>query len=348
MEALAESVRAGEIAPYLLLRGEKPLDYSFLAVTQYGEGVRAERAESFSALLDAFYSRRDREEQQRRRSHALQHSVKSARDRLERRLGSQREDLKRTEGREALRRRAELITANLYRLQKGDRELRCEDYYEPDSPEIVIELDPLKSPQQNAAALFKSYNKLKAAEGHLTKLIGEGERQLDYLNSVLEEIGRAESERDLGDIRRELIETGVLREKKQGKPQRLKPQAPHRFVSDDGLEILVGRSNLQNDELSLRLARRTDYWLHTQKVHGSHVIVRCEDRPPPERTLEQAASLAVYFSQGREAGKLPVDCTMARHVHKPSGALPGKVIYTDYRTLVAEADEELVRRLRRE
>ena len=232
-------------------------------------------------------------------------------------------------------------------MKKGDRVLRCEDYYDPACPEIEIALDPLKSPQQNAALLFKTYNKLKAAEGHLTGLIAQGERQLDYLNSVLEQLERAESERDLGDIRRELSETGVLRQKKQAKPQRLKPQAPHRFVSDDGLEILVGRSNLQNDELTLRTARRTDYWLHTQKVHGSHVIIRCEDQTPPERTLQQAASLAAYYSQGREAGKLPVDYTMVRFVHKPSGALPGKVVYTDYKTLAAEADEALVKRLKR-
>ena len=195
--------------------------------------------------------------------------------------------------------------------------------------------------------MYKEYNKLKAAEEHLTVLIDQGEKQLDYLNSVLEELSRAETEKDISDIRRELMETGYMKKARGAKPERIKAQAPLRFVSDDGLEILIGRSNTQNDELTTKLARRTDYWLHTQKVHGSHVIVRCDGLEPPETTLEQAASLAVYYSQGRDSGKVPVDYTMVRFVRKPSGAMPGKVIYTDYKTLLAESDENLAHRLKR-
>ena len=347
MDALAETVRDRDFTPTLLLQDGRPLDFSFLPIRQYGEAAQAERCASFSELLDAFYSRRDRAEQQRRRSHELTRTVRTARDRLARKLAGQREDLKRTEGREEIRKQAELITANLYRLKKGAHSLVCEDYYQEGSPEITIPLDPLKTPQQNAAALYKEYNKLKGAEQHLTVLIAEGEKQLDYLESVLDELGRAESEKDLADLRRELTETGFLRQAKSERPVRGRAQAPLRFVSDDGLEILVGRSNTQNDELTTKIARRTDYWLHTQKVHGSHVIVRCDGLEPPETTLMQAASLAVYYSQGRDGGKIPVDCTMIRFVRKPAGALPGKVLYTDYRTLLTESDEELVRRLKK-
>ena len=346
MDALEETVRAGDFSPTLLLRDGKPLDFSFLPIRQYGEAVQTETAASFSELLDAFHTRRDKAEQQRRRGHELTRTVKTARDRLARKLAGQREELKRTEGREEIRKQAELITANLYRLKKGARSLVCEDYYTEGGPELTIPLDPLKTPQQNAAALYKEYNKLKAAEQHLTVLIAEGERQLDYLESVLDELGRAESEKDLADLRRELGETGWLRAQRTGRPERAKAQAPLRFLSDEGFEILVGRSNLQNDELTIRLARRTDYWLHTQKLHGSHVIVRCDGLEPPETTLRQAASLAAYYSQGRGAGKVPVDCTMVRFVRKPAGALPGKVLYTDYRTLFAESDEALVERLK--
>lgn len=347
MDALEETVRAGDFVPTLLLQDGRPLDFSFLPIRQYGEAAQPEPCASFSELLDAFYTRRDQAAQQRRRGHELTRTVRTARDRLARKLAAQREELKRTEGREEIRKRAELITANLYRLKKGAHSLVCEDYYTEGSPEITIPLDPLKSPQQNAAALYREYNKLKAAEQHLTALIAEGERQLDYLESVLDELARAESEKDLADLRRELGETGVLRRQKGSRPERGRTQAPLRFVSDDGFEILVGRSNTQNDELSTRLARRTDYWLHAQKVHGSHVIVRCDGMSPPETTLAQAASLAVYYSQGRGGGKIPVDYTMIRFVRKPAGALPGKVIYTDYRSLLAESDEDLVRRLRR-
>ena len=155
-------------------------------------------------------------------------------------------------------------------MKKGDRELRCEDYYEPDCPEIVIPLDVLKTPQQNAAAMYKEYNKLKAAKEHLTVLVAQGEAQLDYLNSVMSELQCAESEKDLADIRLELISSGYDRKAKAVKKERLHPQQPLRFVTDDGLEVLVGRSNIPNDELTTKLARRTDYWLHTQKVQPCH------------------------------------------------------------------------------
>lgn len=346
-DALCEAVAAGELAPWLISIDGKPKDFSFMAISQYGSAAQLERYDSFSEMLDAFYTRRDRAEQQRRRSHDLTKTVRTLRDRQQRKLAAQREELRRTEGREDIRHQAELVTANIYRLRRGDRSLECEDYYDPACPVVHIELDPLKTPQQNAAALYKEYNKLKAAEQHLTVLTREGERQLDYLNSVLDELERAETDRDLSDIRRELTETGYIRARKGGKAERVKPQSPLKFVSDDGLEILAGRSNAQNDELTLKLARRTDYWLHTQRVHGSHVIIRCEGEEPPPRTLEQAAGIAAYYSQARGAGKVQVDYTMVRNVRKPSGALPGKVIYTDHKTLLAESDGALAERLKR-
>ena len=346
-DALCEAVAAGELAPWLISIDGKPKNFSFMAISQYGPAAQLERYDSFSEMLDAFYTRRDRTEQQRRRSHDLTKTVRTLRDRQQRKLAAQHEELRRTEGREDIRHQAELVTANIYRLRRGDRSLECEDYYDPACPVVHIELDPLKTPQQNAAALYKEYNKLKAAEQHLTVLTREGERQLDYLNSVLDELERAETDRDLSDIRRELTETGYIRARKGGKAERVKPQSPLKFVSDDGLEILAGRSNAQNDELTLKLARRTDYWLHTQRVHGSHVIIRCEGEEPPPRTLEQAAGIAAYYSQARGAGKVQVDYTMVRNVRKPSGALPGKVIYTDHKTLLAESDGALAERLKR-
>ena len=146
MDALAETVRDRDFTPTLLLQDGRPLDFSFLPIRQYGEAVQTERCASFSELLDAFHSRRDRAEQQRRRSHELTRSVRTARDRLARKLAGQREDLKRTEGREEIRKQAELITANLYRLQKGAHSIVCEDYYQEGSPAVTIPLDPLKTP----------------------------------------------------------------------------------------------------------------------------------------------------------------------------------------------------------
>lgn len=347
LDAFVDSVQAGDLRPTILYEEGKPRDFSFMPISQYGPSVSCREEESFSKLLDSFYSQRDRAEQQRRRSHQLFKTVRTIRDRIQRKLASQTEELRRTEDRDEVRKTAELVTANIYRIKKGDRTLECVDYYDPECPVIRIALDPLKTPQQNAAALFKEYNKLKAARAHLTGLIEEGERQLDYLNSVLELLSLSETEKDISDIRRELIATGYLRKQGGSKADRSKGQAPWRFVTDDGFEVLAGRSNVQNDELTTKTGRRTDYWFHTQHLHGSHVILRCNGLEPTELAVAQAAVIAAYYSQGREGGKVPVDYTMLRFVRKPSGALPGKVIYTDYKTIVTEADEALVRRLKK-
>lgn len=344
--SLRETVEADDFSPMLVSLDDTAKDFSFLSINQYGTAGKNERFDSFSELLDSFYARRDRAESRRRRSRELMKTVKTAYERTVRKLSVQKEELAQTENREEIRRQAELITANMYRIRKGQRELLCENYFEEGYPEIAIPLDPLKTPQQNAAALYKEFTRKKAAKEHLTTLIGEGEKQCDYLAAVLDEIERAENERDLADIRRELKETGYLKKTKTTKADRAKPQAPLRFISSDGLEILVGRSNMQNDELTFKLARRTDLWLHVQKLHGSHVVLRTDGIEPPLRSIEEAASLAAYYSQGREAGKIPVDITQIRFVKKPVGALPGAVLYTDYSTVFVAPDDKLAEKLK--
>lgn len=344
--SLHETVEADDFSPMLVSLDDTAKDFSFLSINQYGTAGKNERFDSFSELLDSFYARRDRAESRRRRSRELMKTVKTAYERTVRKLSVQKEELAQTENREEIRRQAELITANMYRIRKGQRELLCENYFEEGYPEIAIPLDPLKTPQQNAAALYKEFTRKKAAKEHLTTLIGEGEKQCDYLAAVLDEIERAENERDLADIRRELKETGYLKKAKTTKADRAKPQAPLRFISSDGLEILVGRSNMQNDELTFKLARRTDLWLHVQKLHGSHVVLRTDGIEPPLRSIEEAASLAAYYSQGREAGKIPVDITQIHFVKKLAGALPGAVLYTDYSTVFVAPDDKLAEKLK--
>ena len=348
MSALRESGLQSELEPIVLMREGKPFDFSYMRISQYGDQVELENYPSFSELLDAFYSQRDHAESMRRKSRDLLHKTKSARDRTQRKLNARRQEMEKADNREQVRKEADLITANIYKLKKGMASFSCEDFYEPDCPECVILLDPLKSPQQNAAQKYKEYNKLKNAREHLTKLIEENTAQLNYLNSVLDEIERSESERDLAEIRRELISTGYLRTKKNARREKVRSQGPMTFKSDDGFRILVGRNNAMNDELSTKKARRSDYWLHTKSVHGSHVIIVCEDQTPPPRTVEQAASIAVYYSQARAGGKTPVDFTMVRNLKKPSGAMPGFVIYHVYETILAEPDEALVMRLKTE
>ncbi|MBQ9663200.1 MAG: NFACT family protein [Oscillospiraceae bacterium] len=304
------------------------------------DGTAVPDGPSVSSWLDERYGTMEQRELQRRRAQEIVRSVRRARDRQQRKLAAQTEELHRTEKLEETRQLAELLQANLYRVRRGDRVLECENYYEEGSPSVRIPLDPTKTPQQNLARSFREYRKLKGAKEHLNVLLADGEKQLDYLNSVLEELDRAETTRDLEEIRAELESTGWLRaqRQKQRKKQTLmKPSAPLAFTTPDGWEILVGRNNAQNDELTTRIARRTDYWFHVKNLHGSHVILRCEGETPSEEALRTAAEYAAYYSQSRDSGKIPVDYTMVRNVKKPSGALPGKVIYQNYQTLIVDS-----------
>ncbi|MDO4749447.1 MAG: NFACT RNA binding domain-containing protein [Eubacteriales bacterium] len=345
-EALCGLVSDERFMPVLLTEQGRPRDYSFMPIGQYGNAVESETFSDFSSLLDAFHTRRDKAETMRRRAQELTRAAKTSRDRLLRKLDAQERELRATADREKYRRRGDLITANLWQLRRGMDSFMAVDYYEEGCPEVRVTLDVKKSPQENAAACYKAYKKAATAEKILTEQIASARADAAYLDSVLDELARAEADRDLTEIRQELIEGGFLRRDRTEKKRAKTPRSgPLRFVSDSGFQILVGRSNLQNDELTLRTARRTDMWLHTQKVHGSHVIISCEGREPDEETLMQAASLAAYYSQSREGGRVAVDYTQVRFVKKPSGARPGMVIYTDYKTLFAVPDASLAERL---
>lgn len=349
LDSLRGRLSREEFVPVMLLRDGKPFDYSFLPVRQYGDAAENRQYPDFSALLDAFYSARDRQENLRRRSAELLRTARTARDRLRRKIAAREQELLATEKREEYRRRGDLITANIYRLHRGMESFETQDFYEQDAPVVTVPLDVRKTPQQNAAANYKLYNKAKTANRVLTELIESAREEEAYLESVLDELSRAESERDLTEIRAELEGTGYLRARPSGKKTRKgNPGKPMRFISDSGTEILVGRSNTQNDELTFHIARRGNLWLHVQKMPGSHVIISCENGQADETTLLQAAALAAAYSQAAEGGKCAVDCTAVRNVRKPSGAKPGRVIYTDQRTLITQADPELAKRLRRD
>ena len=210
---------------------------------------------------------------------------------------------------------------------------------------VEIPLDPLLTPQQNAARYFKQYNKAKTAAHVLREQIQRGQVELDYLDSILDELSRAELEQDFNDVRAELQAGGYLknlggsrREPKRGLSK------PRQFRSSSGLKILVGRSNTQNDRLT-RDAFKWDIWFHTQKIHGSHVILCTEGETPDQQSMTEAAVLAAYFSQGRDSTQVAVDYTPVKNVKKPAGARPGMVVYTPYQTAYVTPDETVVRAL---
>lgn len=345
LEDFQNRVREERFTPVCLLRDGKPLDFACVPVGQYGGAAEVVAYPSFSTLLDAFYEAREKQERARQRGADLLRAAATARDRLRRKLALQEKEYAATQDRDKLRIQGDLITANLYRMERGQSRLECENYYEAGAP-TSIPLDPLLTPQQNAAKYFKRYAKAKTAEKYLREQMDLARRDLEYLESVLAEIAQAETEADYLDIRAELREAGFLKKQGRGKKEKSRPAAPWEFCTSSGLRVLVGRNNRQNDKLTMKDADRRDLWLHTQKIHGSHVILRCAGRTPSEEDIAEAAMVAAWFSQARESGNVPVDYTEVRNVKKPAGARPGMVIYTTCRTVNVTPEEAAVERLR--
>ncbi len=338
-------VRDEAFRPCLLLRDGRPADFSYLPLLQYGSSAQAQEWDAFSPMLDAFYETREQAERLRQRGQDLQRAASNARDRARRKLALQEKEYAQTQDRDRLRICGELITANLYRMERGQSLLRAQNYYDPAGGEIDIPLDPLLTPQQNAAKYFKQYNKAKTAETCLREQMSIARRERDWLESVLDELTRAETEQDFADIRRELREAGYLKNRDSGKKEpRRGPSRPRVFRSSGGFRILVGRSNQQNDQLT-KEAFKSDYWFHTQRIHGSHVILCAGGREPDKQSLTEAASLAAWFSQGREGGQVAVDYTQVKNVKKPAGARPGMVVYDPYQTAYVTPSETLVKAL---
>ena len=339
----ANAVREDNYMPVILYRDGKPVDFTYRPIAQYGAETQVETRESFSQMLDEFYDARERQELSARRGRELTHAVTVARDRMARKAENLKHDYAATQKRDEFRLRGDLITANLYRMKSGEKVLHAENYYEDGCPIIDIPLDPLLSPQQNAAKNYKQYNKLKTAEFHLREQIEKAENERAYLESVLQELSQAETEQEFNEIRRELQETNYIR-KSSGKKELKRAFSPRTFKTSSGLEVLVGRSNVQNDQLTKKADKR-DYWFHTQHIHGSHVILRCAGLTPSDDDLREAAMLASYFSQAKESSSVPVDYCPVKFVKKPAGARPGMVTYDNYRTLYVTPEEGLVKKL---
>lgn len=337
--------------PFLLTKSEDSavFDFTFLPVTQYEGLMNVTQYESFSSLLAAFFEKKGRVERMTRRSSDLHKAVVNARDRLARKLSAQKKELASAHDREKYKRTGELITANLYQLEKGMNKAKVIDYYNKDCPEVEISLDVRLTPQQNAQKYFKLYTKSKTAEEVLTEQIRQGSIELDYLESVLVQLSEAETERDLAQLREELTLSGVLSAKQtRNKKGRQKPvQAkPFHYRTTDGFDIFAGKNNLQNDLLTLKIAFKSDIWFHTQKIHGSHVILVTDGREPTEQAMTEAAMIAAYHSKARSSSMVPVDYTQVRQVKKPAGAKPGMVIYHVYQTAYVTPDETVIEKLR--
>ena len=327
-------------APYFYAQADgTPKQFAFCPIRQYGS---CQQADSFTQLLDNYYIVRDQKDAMRQKSQAVRKTVSNLCQRIRRKLAIQEKELTATFDRERLRQLGDIVTANIHKITKGQKVLQAEDFYDENMTLIDIPLSEILSPQQNAAKFYKDYTRMKNAEKELTRQIELGEQELSYLESVLEELQRAETDQELEEIKQELHAGGYVRADSAKKRMKQTKLSPMRFESTDGYPIYVGRNNRQNDELTFKLARKDDLWLHAQKVHGSHVIISCGGTTPPDDTVTQAAQLAAYYAESTGGQNIPVDVTPVKQVKKTPGGKPGMVIYHTYRTVIVNPYKDIV------
>lgn len=320
-------------------------DFSFIRLNQFGTMMYTKELDSASELLDYFYCERDRAVRTKQRANDLFKLLINLTERTSRRISVQRQELEACAEKERFKLCGDLISANMYRIEKGDSEAIVENFYEDSCPQFKIPLDIRKTPSQNAQHYYAEYKKCVTAEEKLAVQIQKGEEELQYLDSVFDALTRADSENDIIQLRIELREQGYIKSG-GGKAKPPKALPPIEYKSSDGFMILVGRNNCQNDKLSLKFAEKSDIWLHTQSITGSHVIIVTDGANPPDKTIEEAAVIAAVNSKGRNSDLVPVDYCLAKFVKKPAGAKPGKVIFTNYKTAFVKPNEELERSLR--
>lgn len=323
----------------------KPKDMSHIEVKQYGDVLACKKYESPSELLDDFYYERDRINRINHRARELIKLLNKLLERTARKISLQKEELKQCENKDTLKLYGELIVANLYRLTKGTSFYEVENYYD-NCKLIKIPCNPALSPQENQKKYYKDYRKAQTAEKLLVGLIKQGEEELVYLESVLDELSRADTDAEISLIRLELSGAGYIKNTKGKKQKPPKELPPYEFMTTDGYRVLVGRNNIQNDRLSLKTARKSDMWLHTQKIPGSHVIICGDGKEISDNAIEEAAVIAAVYSKAKDSSLVPVDYTPVKQLKKPIGSKAGMVIYHEYYTIIVNPDKDKVEALR--
>ena len=347
LEAVLAGLMGETRVPCLLLdkSSGRPAEFSFTEIHQYGSSLDARVLPSFSLLAETAFEQRAKADAQKRKQNDLLKVLTSARERISRKLAAQRSDLQACADKEKYRRYGDIISGNIWRMKKGADFCELEDFY--DGGSVRIPLDPTLTPSQNAQRYYKKYRKADNAQKALTQQVSECEAELSYIDTVFDELSRAETLSEISEIRDELIRGGYVRPVRGSKQPSHKPSRPDAFVTDDGLTVLCGRNNVQNDQLTLKTASKSYLWLHAKNIPGCHAVIMADADSVPERSLLQAAVLAATFCKAAASGRVPVDYTLVKHVKKPSGAKPGMVIYTDQRTLFVAPDEKLADRLRK-
>lgn len=338
LSRLKEYIANGKSAPTMMINSEgKPFDIAFADIMQYGEMASKKRFNSFSQMLDSFYYERDKAVRMKVKGQDLLRLCSNIMDKLTRKISVQEKELKESLNRDELRKKGDLLQANIYRMTRGLSFIEVEDYYD-NNKKVKIKLNPTLTPSQNVQKYYKDYRRAKTREEILTVQIQKAKDDLLYITAVQESLTRAESERELSEIRQELTEQGYLKSRKDNKKQ-MKLLPPKEYKSSDGFTIYVGRNNKQNDKLTLKTANNHDMWLHTKNIPGSHVIIVSDRREFTDTAIMEAASLAAYNSKAKESSQVPVDYTLVKNVSKPNGAKPGMVIYVKNKTVYVTPKE---------
>jgi predicted ribosome quality control (RQC) complex YloA/Tae2 family protein len=301
---------------------------------------------SLSALLERYYfgkAERDRVKQQ---AHDLERFILNEKQKNEKKIEKLHDTLKEAKKADEYQLYGELLTANLFAVQKGMKEIEVLNYYDENNGTIQIALNPLRTPSENAQKYFTKYQKAKTAAVIVSEQVEKAQQEVDYFDTLLQQVETA-SPKDIEEIREELVEGGYLRERQKRnnrkKSQNTRPVL-EKYTSKDGTEILVGKNNKQNDYLTNKVAGKDELWFHTKDIPGSHVVVR--SKAPSEQTILEASQLAAYFSKARQSSSVPVDFTQIRYVKKPSGAKPGFVTYENQQTIYVTPNEEIILKLK--
>ncbi|MBR4733391.1 MAG: NFACT family protein [Lachnospiraceae bacterium] len=352
MTALKAMIENGSFSPCVAYDGKHPAEYAAIPLTIYGaredgnvppssqtvpgegypsasqtvpgEGYRVEPFPSMSALLEYYYAEKNAQTRIHQRSADLRRVVQTILERNVKKYDLQLQQIKDTEKRETYRIYGELLNTYGYNAAPGAKSLEALNYYTNET--IQIPLDPTLTAKENAQRYFDRYGKMKRTYEALTTLTEEVKAEIDHLESIATSLEIAQKEEDLTQIKEELIESGYIHRKGPAKKVKVTSK-PFHYVSSDGFDIYVGKNNFQNDQLTFQFATGNDWWFHAKKIPGSHVIVKTEGKELPDRTFEEAARLAAYYSKGREQDKVEIDYVQKKHVKKPSGAKPGFVVY---------------------
>lgn len=330
-EKMVETVKAGTFSPAIYYEGATPKEFSAVPLSNF-DNLAKKNYDSISTLLHSFYKEKSIVVRIRQKSTDLRKIVTTALERNVKKLDLQKKQLADTEKKDKYRIYGELINTYGYNVAEGSKSFEALNYYTGEN--IIIPLDPDISVLENGKKYFEKYSKLKRTAESLTEIIKEVSDEVTQLESILTSLDIAVDEADLVEIKEELTEAGYIKHKSGSKKVKITSK-PFHYQSSDGFDIYVGRNNYQNDYLTFEFANGNDWWFHAKKMPGSHVILRTNGKEVPDRTFEEAAKLAAYYSSGRGTDRIEIDYLIKKNVKKPAKAKPGFVVYyTNYSMVI--------------